>query len=61
MNLPRSTECPKPLLQPASRQRPPAADHSLILIDLQSQMAFATKSIEMIGLRNNCWLTPAAN
>jgi nicotinamidase-related amidase len=29
------------------------ADHTLILIDFQSQMAFATKSIDAVALRNN--------
>src|SRR5262245_25778813 len=28
-------------------------DHTLILIDFQSQMAFATKSIDAVALRNN--------
>jgi nicotinamidase-related amidase len=32
------------------------ADHTLILIDFQSQMAFATKSIDAITLRNNAAL-----
>jgi nicotinamidase-related amidase len=32
------------------------ADHTLILIDFQSQMAFATKSIEAVVLRNNAAL-----
>ena len=31
-------------------------DHTLILIDFQSQMAFATKSIDAIELRNNAGL-----
>lgn len=31
-------------------------DHTLILIDFQSQMAFATKSIDAINLRNNAAL-----
>ena len=29
------------------------ADHALILIDFQSQMSFATKSIDAVNLRNN--------
>src|SRR5271168_2130026 len=33
-----------------------AADHSLIMIDHQSQMSFATKSIDAVLLRNNCAL-----
>jgi hypothetical protein len=33
-------------------------DHSLILIDFQPQMAFATKSIDSVMLRNNAGLTP---
>jgi nicotinamidase-related amidase len=32
------------------------ADHTLILIDFQSQMAFATKSIDAVVLRNNAAL-----
>jgi nicotinamidase-related amidase len=32
------------------------ADHTLILIDFQSQMAFATKSIDGVTLRNNAAL-----
>jgi nicotinamidase-related amidase len=32
------------------------ADHALILIDFQSQMAFATKSIDPVVLRNNAAL-----
>jgi hypothetical protein len=32
------------------------ADHTLIMIDHQSQMAFATKSIGAIELRNNAGL-----
>lgn len=31
-------------------------DHALILIDFQSQMAFATKSIDAVALRNNAAL-----
>jgi nicotinamidase-related amidase len=33
------------------------ADHTLIMIDFQSQMAFATKSIDAVTLRNNAALT----
>jgi nicotinamidase-related amidase len=36
------------------------ADHTLILIDHQSQMAFATKSIDAVLLRNNAALVAAA-
>src|SRR4051812_31510724 len=32
------------------------ADHTLIMIDHQSQMAFATKSIDAVMLRNNAAL-----
>src|ERR1700734_3295066 len=31
-------------------------DHTLILIDFQSQMAFATKSIDAVNLRSNAAL-----
>lgn len=36
------------------------ADHVLIMIDFQSQMAFATKSIDPVQLRNNAALVAAA-
>jgi len=36
------------------------ADHTLIMIDHQSQMAFATKSIDAIQLRNNAGLVAHA-
>ena len=35
-------------------------DHLLVMIDFQSQMAFATKSIDMINLRNNSALIAKA-
>jgi len=35
-------------------------DHTLIMIDFQSQMAFATKSIDPVMLRNNAALVSAA-
>jgi nicotinamidase-related amidase len=35
-------------------------DHALVLIDFQSQMAFATKSIDMVELRNNAGLIARA-
>ena len=35
-------------------------DHTLIMIDHQSQMSFATKSIDAILLRNNCALVAKA-
>jgi nicotinamidase-related amidase len=35
-------------------------DHTLILIDFQSQMAFATKSIDAVALRNNAALVSNA-
>jgi nicotinamidase-related amidase len=47
--------CPEPgrtLLTPA--------DHTLILIDFQSQMAFATKSIDAVALRNNAAMVAKA-
>jgi len=37
-----------------------AADHLLILIDFQSQMAFATKSIDSVMLRNNAAMVAKA-
>ena len=44
---------------PGSKLLTPA-DHTLIMIDFQSQMAFATKSIDAITLRNNAGLVAAA-
>jgi nicotinamidase-related amidase len=35
-------------------------DHALVLIDFQSQMAFATKSIDMVALRTNAGLIARA-
>ena len=35
-------------------------DHTLILIDFQSQMAFATKSLDPVMLRNNAALVANA-
>jgi nicotinamidase-related amidase len=43
---------PKMLLSPP--------DHALILVDFQSQMAFATKSIDPVTLRNNAALVANA-
>ncbi|WP_191059564.1 hydrolase [Geminicoccus harenae] len=51
--MPTASPAPgKGLLQPA--------DHTLILIDFQSQMAFATKSIDAVTLRNNAALISQA-
>jgi nicotinamidase-related amidase len=51
--MPQATPTPgKLLLKPA--------DHTLIMIDFQSQMAFATKSIDPTQLRNNAALVSAA-
>lgn len=51
--MPEATPKPgKLLLSPA--------DHTLILIDHQSQMSFATKSIDMVVLRNNVALVAQA-
>ena len=36
------------------------SDHTLIMIDYQSQMAFATKSIDAVNLRNNAGLVAHA-
>ncbi|HKZ72428.1 MAG TPA: hydrolase [Steroidobacteraceae bacterium] len=43
---------PRATAAPASRLLAPN-DHTLILIDHQSQMAFATRSIDIVDLRNN--------
>src|SRR5712675_2906693 len=51
--MPKAQATPgKTLLSPA--------DHTLIMIDHQSQMSFATKSIDAILLRNNCALVAEA-
>jgi nicotinamidase-related amidase len=51
--MPRATPEPsKTLVDPSN--------HVLILIDHQSQMAFATKSIDMVSLRNNTALVAQA-
>src|ERR1700721_3811187 len=39
---------------------PPPADHTLTMIYQQSQMSFATKSIDAVLLRNNCALVAKA-
>ena len=44
---------------PGSKLLTPA-DHALVLIDFQSQMAFATKSIDMVVLRTNAGLIAQA-
>jgi nicotinamidase-related amidase len=44
---------------PASKLLTPK-DHALVLIDFQSQMAFATKSIDAVLLRNNAGLIARA-
>ncbi|MCR0982354.1 hydrolase [Roseomonas populi] len=51
--MPTATPTPGKLLLNAS-------DHTLIMIDFQSQMAFATKSIDPVALRNNAALVSAA-
>lgn len=52
-NVPKASPVPgRRLLDPT--------DHALILIDHQSQMAFATKSIDMVELRNNTALVARA-
>jgi nicotinamidase-related amidase len=53
MTMPRATPNPgKTLLDPSN--------HLLIMIDHQSQMAFATKSIDAVTLRNNAALVAKA-
>jgi nicotinamidase-related amidase len=46
---------PKAVATPAARMLTPD-DHTLIMIDHQSQMAFATRSIDVVELRNNAAL-----
>jgi nicotinamidase-related amidase len=50
---------PKATLTPGSTLVSPT-DHALILIDFQSQMSFATKSIDAVNLRNNAALISEA-
>ena len=50
---------PKASPRPAARLVQPD-DHALILIDYQPQMAFATKSIDPVELRNNAALLSKA-
>jgi len=50
---------PKAVATPGKLLLTPS-DHTLILIDYQSQMAFAAKSIDMIELRNNAGLVAHA-
>jgi nicotinamidase-related amidase len=50
---------PKASPSPARALLAPA-DHVLVMIDHQSQMAFATKSIDAVQLRNNAGLVAAA-
>lgn len=53
MDVPSAKPSPgKLLLDPA--------DHTLVMIDFQSQMAFATKSIDAVTLRNNAALVANA-
>ena len=54
-----------PTATPAATPTPGATllsptDHTLILIDYQSQMSFATKSIDVVNLRNNAALVAKA-
>ncbi len=50
-----------PIAQPTpGRTLLSPADHTLIMIDFQSQMAFATKSIDPVVLRNNAALVANA-
>jgi nicotinamidase-related amidase len=51
--MPQAKPTPGPLLLSP-------ADHTLILIDFQSQMAFATHSIDIVDLRNNAALVSNA-
>ncbi len=51
---------PKAQAAPGKKLLSPA-DHTLIMIDHQSQMSFATKSIDATLLRNNCALVAKAH
>jgi nicotinamidase-related amidase len=50
---------PKATATPGSKLLTPG-DHTLIMIDFQSQMSFATQSIDAVTLRNNAALTANA-
>ena len=50
---------PKAVAAPGSTLLTPE-DHTLVLIDFQSQMSFATKSIDAVSLRNNAALISRA-
>ncbi len=50
---------PEATITPGKRLLTPH-DHTLIMIDFQSQMAFATKSIDGVALRNNAALVARA-
>src|SRR5438876_71763 len=55
------TEKHMPFAKPApSKKLLTPTDHLLIMIDFQSQMAFATKSIDGVNLRNNAALVANA-
>jgi nicotinamidase-related amidase len=54
-----TTTTPRATATPGSRLLTPA-DHTLILVDHQSQMAFATKSIDIATLRTNTALVARA-
>jgi nicotinamidase-related amidase len=53
IEMPRASAAPGKLLLSTT-------DHALILIDFQSQMAFATKSIDAVNLRTNAGLISRA-
>ncbi len=53
------TEKPNAVAAPARSLLTPG-DHTLVMIDHQSQMAFATKSIDPVTLRNNAALVAAS-
>ena len=55
----------QPVAQPVAVAKPGATllnanDHTLVMIDFQSQMAFATHSIDAVTLRNNAALVSHA-
>lgn len=58
-NIDRENSMPKATPSPGASLLQPA-DHTLIMIDHQSQMAFATRSIDAVLLRNNAALVARA-
>jgi nicotinamidase-related amidase len=59
LHMQKENIMPVAIAQPGSTLLNPG-NHTLIMIDHQSQMAFATKSIDLVSLRNNAALVAKA-